>query len=230
MKSKIFTNNPVVTKGFSDELEIVADTTITSEMLCILPRSISEYILAMDSKGESKALDMLRTKFPLSPKQMEAILSVGGYFLKRMEIEDSINDIMADLKTLAVIDEKKITRIQPFVKALLDECKNKFDVERLAASTQSIALKNIKAISYSVDLRPVVSNRLELGDDVAKYKPIVSNLVPVAILMIRLSGDDEFVFQMDCRTLKVLQNVLQATEKDLAETVAFVGKDKVRLL
>ena len=230
MKSKLFTNNPVVPKEFSEDLGIVADTPITNEMLDILPRSISEYLLAMDSKGESKALDMLRTKFTLPPKQMEGILHVGGYLLRRMEVEDSIQDIMADLSTLAVIDAKKLTQTRPFVKALLDECKNKFDAEKLAAGTQSVALKNIKAISYSVDLRPVVTNRIELGEDIAEYKPIVSNLVPVAILAFRLSGDDEFVFQMNCRTLKILQDALQAMEKDLAETVAFVGKDKVRLL
>jgi hypothetical protein len=116
------------------------------------------------------------------------------------------------------------------VKALLDECKNRFDAEKLVAGTQSIALKVIKAISYSVDLRPVVSNRIDIGEDIAEYKPTVNNLVPIAILMLRLSGDDEFVFQMNLRTLKVLQKALQAIEKELTETVAFVGKDKVSLL
>ncbi len=230
MRSKLFTNNPVVSKEFSDDLGIVADTPITDEMLNIIPRSISEYILSMDSKSESKALDMFRTKFTLTPKQMGAILSVGMYFLRRMEVEDSIEDIMADLSTLAVIDVKKLAQIPPFVKALLDECKNRFDAEKLAAGTQSIALKVIKAISYSVDLRPVVSNRIDIGEDIAEYKPTVNNLVPIAILMLRLSGDDEFVFQMNLRTLKVLQKALQAIEKELTETVAFVGKDKVSLL
>jgi hypothetical protein len=230
MKSRLFTNNPVVSKEFSDELGIVADTTITDEMLDILPSSLSEYILAMDSKSESKALDVLHTKFSLSPKPMEAILHVGGFFLQKMEIEDSIDDLMADLSTLAVIEVKKLPRIQPFVKALLDECKNKFNAKRLAVSTQSSGLKVIKGITHIVDFRPVVSNRLELGEDVTKYKPIVNSLVPVAILAFRLSGNDEFVFQMDNRTLKILQDILQAIEKELAETVAFVGKDKVRLL
>jgi hypothetical protein len=230
MRSKLFTNNPVVSKEFPEDLGIVADTTITDEMLDILPSSISEYILAMDSKSESKALDMLRTKFTLPPKRMEVIIRVGVYLLQRMEVEDSIDDIMADLSTLAVIDAKKLPQIRPFVKALQDECKNKFDAEKLAASTQSAGLKVIKGITYIVDLRPLVSNRLELGEDIAEYKPIVRKLVPVAILGLRLSGGDEFVFQMNCRTLKILQDALQAMEKDLAETVAFVGKDKVRLL
>ena len=119
MRSKLFTNNPVVSKEFSEDLEIVTDTTITDEMLDILPSSISEYILARDSKSESKALDVLHTKFSLSPKPMEAMLHIGGFFLQKMEIEDSIDDIMADLSTLAVIEVKKLPRIQPFVKALL---------------------------------------------------------------------------------------------------------------
>lgn len=230
MRSELFKNNPVVTKEFSEDLGIVADTKITDEMLDILTGSISEYLLAKDSKGESKALDVLHTKFSLSPKPMEAILRIGGFFLKKMEIEDSIDDIMADLSTLAVIDAKKLQQIQPFVKALLDECKNEFDAKKLAVSTQSSGLKVIKGITHIVDLRPVVSNRIELEEDISEYKPVVDSLVPIAILGLRLSGDDEFVFQMDRRTLKILQNELQAMEKELTEAIAFVGKDKVNLL
>ena len=230
MRSKLFTNNPTVSKEFSDDFEIVADTPMTEEMLNILPRSMSEYILAIDSKSESKALDTLRTKFTLTPKQMGAILSVCMYFLRRMEVEDSIEDIMADLRTLAVIDSKKLVDVQPLLKALLNECKNKFDADKLATGTQSIALKVIKAISYTVDLRPVVNNRADPGEDIAKYKPTMNSLVPIAILMVRLSGDDEFAFQMNLQTLKILQDALQSLEKELAETIEFVGKDKVRLL
>lgn len=230
MRSKLFTNNPVVSKEFSEDLGIVADTTITDEMLDILPSSISEYILARDSKSESKALEVLHTKFSLSPKLMGAILHIGSFFLQKMEIEDSIEDIMADLSTKAVVDAKKLPQIRTFVKALLDEYKNKFNAKKLAISTQSSGLKVIKGITHIVDLRPVVSNRLELGEDVTKYKPIVHSLVPVAILTLRLSGDDEFVFQMDRHTFKILQDTLQAIEKELAETVAFVGKDKLYLL
>jgi hypothetical protein len=211
-------------------LGIVADTKITDEMLDILTGSISEYLLAKDSKSESKALDVLHTKFSLSPKPMEAILRIGGFFLQKMEIEDSIDDIMADLSTLAVIDAKKLPQIRPFVKALLDECKNEFDAKKLAVSTQSSGLKVIKGITHIVDLRPVVSNRIELEEDISEYKPVVDSLVPIEILGLRLSGDDEFVFQMDRRTLKILQNELQAMEKELTEAIAFVGKDKVNLL
>jgi len=161
---------------------------------------------------------------------MEAILRVGGFFLQKMEIEDSVDDIMADLSTKAAIDAKKLPRIRPFVKALLDECKNKFNAKKLARSTQSSGLKIIKGVTHIVDLRPVVSNRIELEEDIAEYKPVVNSLVPIAILALRLSGDDEFVFQMDNRTLKILQNELQAIEKELTEAIAFVGKDKVILL
>ncbi len=230
MKSKLFTNNPTVSKEFADDLGIVADVEISDEILGILPRSVWRYIIATDSKGESEALEELRIKCQLSPKKMEAVLGIGGYLLKKMEIEDSIEDIMTDLNTLAVIDKKKLPKIQPFVKAFIEEYKDKFESERLAVSTQSSGLKVIKGITHIVDLRPVVRNRIELGKDVTGYKPIVNTLVPVAILRLRLSGDDEFVFQMNRKTLKILQNELKAIDKELEETVAFIGDEKITLL
>lgn len=230
MKSKLFTNNPTVSKKFADDLDIIADIKITDEILDILPRSIWQYLIAMDSKSESEALEVLRTKCSLPPKKMNAVLGIGAYLLKKMEIEDSIDDIMVDLGTLEVIDKKKLPHIRPFVEALLEEYKNTFNAERLAISTQSSGLKTVKSITHIVDFRPVVSNRIELGEDTTKYKPTISTLVPVAILKLRLSGDDDFVFQMNRKTLMILQNELKAIDKELEEAIAFVGKEKVTLL
>lgn len=230
MKSKLFTNNPTVSKEFADDLEIVADMEISDEILNILPRSLWQYLIAMDSKSESKALEMLRTQFPLSPKKMGAVLAIGMFLLKKMKIEDSIDDIMADLGTLEVIDKKKLPHIQLFVKALLEEYKNTFNAESLAVRTQLSGLKTVKGISHIVDFRSVVSNRIELGEDITKYKPTISTLVPVAILRLTLSGDDDFVFQMNRKTLMILQNELKAIDKELEEAIAFVGKEKVTLL
>jgi len=230
MKSKMFRNNPAPSKEFSDDMDIVASLDITKQRLEVLPKVISQYVLSIDSKGETEALEVLRKVWSLTPKETGAVLGVGGFFLQRMEMEDSIDNIMADLETLAVIESKKLHAIRPFVEALLEEYKSKFNAEHLAVSAQSSGLKIIKGITHIVDLRPVVSNRIELGEDVSAYKPSVDTLVPVAILRLRLSGDDEFVFQMNRKTLRILQNELKAIDKELEETIAFVGKEKITLL
>jgi hypothetical protein len=161
---------------------------------------------------------------------MAAVINIGGFFLQGMAAEDSIDDIMFDIEKLAVVESDKLTYIRPFVEALLEEYKKKFKAESLAASTQSSGLKLIKGITHIVDLRPVVANRIALQDDISGYKPIVNTLVPVAILKLRLSDDDEFVFQMNGKTLKILQTELKAIEKELEETIAFVGMEKITLL
>jgi len=230
MKSKIFRNHPAPSKSFSEDMDIIAKLKITEPILEVLPKSLSQYLLATDSKGESDALEDLRKIWSLTPEEMGAVIGVGGFFLQRMEKEDSIDDIMADLETLAVIESDELPKVRPFVEALLERYKSTFNDEILANDTQKAGINILKGITHIVDLRPVVSNRLELGADVSKYKPSVSTLVPVAILRLRLSGDDEFVFQMNCKTLRTLRDELKALDMELKETIAFVGSEKITLL
>ena len=230
MRSKLFRNNRAPSKNFSEDMDVVSNLTITKQILEILPKTISKYLLATDPKSESEALETLRKAWSLPPKEMEAVLGVGGYLLQRMEPEDSTDDIMADLDTLSVIENKKLPMIQPLIEALLEEYKKTFSTESLAVSHQSSGLKVIKGITHIVDFRPVVSNRIGLGEDITGYKPKVDTLVPVSILRIRLSGDDDFVFQMDRKSLRILKNELKAIDEELEEAIAFIGKEKITLL
>ncbi len=229
MKSKLFRNYGTPSKSFAEDMDTIANLDITKQALEVLPETISQYLLATDSKSESESLESLRKIWPLPPKQMGAVLGVGGNLLQRMEIEDTIDDIMADLDTLAIVDSEKLPQIRPFLEVLIEEHKRTYNAKSLASSTQSSGLKVIKGITHLIDLRPVVDNRIELGEDVSEYKPSVSTLVPVAILRLRLSGDDEFVFQMNLKTLSILQNELAAVDKELKETIAFVGNEKITL-
>lgn len=230
MKSKLFRNEGPPSKKFSEDMDIVLNLDITKQALKVLPGTISQYLLASDSKSESESLESLRKIWPLSPKQIGAVLGVGVYLLQRMEMEDSIDDIMDDLETLAIVDSEKLPQIRPFLELLIEEYESTFNAKSLAVGTQSSALKVIKSITHIIDLRPVVDNRNKLGEDLSEYKPSISTLVPVAILRIRLSGDDDFVFQMNLKTLRILQNELKAIDMELKETLAFVGNEKITLL
>ena len=227
MRSKLFTNSPVVSKDFSEDLGIVAGLDLEKEILDFFPRSISEYILATTAKAESEALGALREKWPLPPKEMEAILRVSQFFLRKMEVEDSLDDIMADIAILTLVDREELPRIKLLVEALLTEFKKTFAAEKLAVSTRNSGLKLIEGITHLVDLRPIVSNRIDLGDDADAYEPIVTALVPVAILRLRLTGDEDVVFQLSRRMLGILQNELKAIEKELHKSIRFVGEDKI---
>lgn len=226
MKSSLLSQ---VSKEFSEHLDTIASIDFSGKRLDVLSKGISSWLLASESKTESEALDVLRKEWPLSPREMEAVLNIGTFFLNEMDERDTINDIMAKLKNLSAMPSEKLAKIQPFINALLVESKTGFANARLAISTQKSGLKIIKGITHLIDLRPVVSNSLELGDDVKSYKPVITSLVPVIILRLRLSDDDKFVFQMDRRTTKKLQDALAAAQKELDEAIKFVGNEKISL-
>jgi len=160
---------------------------------------------------------------------MKAVLGIGSFFLQEMDKKDTISDIITDLKTLSAVDTEKLSNLEPFINSILVEFKTDFSNKRLAISTQKSGLKILKGITALVDLRPVVINSIETGEDVKSYKPIVESLVPVIILRLRLSDDDKFVFQMDRDTAEELKDILEAAQKELDEAIKFVGKEKLRL-
>ena len=230
MKSKLFSDNPTPKKSLSDDLTVLAELDIKDEVLKILPKSISKYVLAVESKGEDEALKDLRLKWPVPLQKLIAVLHVGGYFLRNMGLEDSTDDIMADLEALAVVKREKLPKLRLFVDALQKEFQKTFSADRLALNTEMAGIKYITAISYASELRAVAPGPRDImTEDIDKYIPTVSCLVPVVILRLRLSDDEKVVFQMNRKTLKILQNALKAVEKELDQAIAFVGKDKVKL-
>lgn len=230
MKSKLFSDDPTPKKTFSDNLVVLAELDINDKVLKILPKSISKYALAAGSKDEDDALKDLRIKWPIPLQKLVAVLHVGEYFLRNMDIEDSTDDIMADLESLAIVKSEKLPKLRIFVDALRKEFQKTFAADRLAFSTEMAGIKRLIAISYAAELRAVAQGPRDImTEDIDKYSPTVSCLIPIAILRLRLSDDKKVTFQMNRKTLKILQNALKALEKELDQAVAFVGKDKVKL-
>ncbi len=227
MKSKLFRDNPPPAKGMSEDLDVIAGLKLSKEILGVLSKSVSEYVLAPYARSESKALESLRQRVALSPKELEAILRFGGNFLRKLDTSDTVDNIMADLETSAVLDIDKLKKVRPFIEAVVQEFEVSHHSQRLAQITQQSTIDNITGIEHTVDLRAVVANSLRLGDSVDHYKPKVDKLVPAAILRIKLSGDEEVVLQLDGFTLSVLQDELIAIERELKAAIALVGEDKV---
>jgi len=152
MKSKLFRDNPTPPKSFSEDVATVAELDITDEVMKILPKSISQYTLSSDAKGEDEALKDLRAKWALPFQKLIAVLHAGGYFLRNMGVEDSTDDIMSDLEVLAVVKSEKLPKLRPFIDELRKEFQKTFSDDRLALTTQTAGIKNITAISYAACL------------------------------------------------------------------------------
>lgn len=230
MKSKLFSEDPTPSKSFSDNLNVLAELDIKDEILEILPKVISEYTLALDAEAIDDALKDFRLKWPLPLEKLTSVLKVGEYFLQNMSPDDSTDDIVADLEVLSIVKSEKLPKVRRFIDVLQKEFQETFAADRLALNTEMSVLKRISAISYAAELRAVAQGPGNLTtEDMDKYTPTVKCLVPIAILNLRLTGDEKVVFQMNYKTLKILQNALKVVEKELDQAVAFVGKDKVKL-
>lgn len=227
MKSKLFTNNPTVSKEFSKDLKVVTNIKSTPKLLEVFPRCLSRYVMARDSKSETESLEELRTLFLLSQKEMAALLNFGGFILTNSAVDDTVDNIMEDFKTMAAVEDSKLPKIRPYVEVLLKICVSEFEIQKITRSTQTSGLNVITGITHLLDLRAVVENRLETGDEIEDYDPNIVSLVPVAILRLHLSNKKEIVFQMTSYSLKLLHDEIEAIKKELASAIKFVGSEKV---
>jgi hypothetical protein len=229
MKSKLFQNNSTPAKKFSEHLKIIANLDIPNEMLNILVESITQYTLAITGKEETKALEELREKWPQSLEETKALIGIGGYLLRKWETEDSVDEIMEDLDSLAIVEHKNLSKMRPLIEAICEESKKRFSTQILAVSTQNSILKNILSIGHVVDLRGMIINPPEVGDCYEEYVPNIKQLVPVGIVQLKITGDKVVRFQLNLKTLKILKDDLTALEKELNVAIDLVGNEKVHL-
>ncbi len=229
MKSRLFQENSTLTKKFSEHLKIITDLDIPNEMLNIIVKSISQHALAITGKEETKALEELREKWPQSLEETRALIGIGGYLLRKWETEDSVDEIMEDLDSLAIVEHKKLSKMRPLIEAICEESKKRFSTQILAVSTQKSILKNILNIGHVVDLRGMVINPPEVDDCYEEYVPNIKQLVPVGIVQLKITGDKVVRFQLDLKTLKILKDDLTALEKELNAAIDLVGNEKVHL-
>ena len=227
MKSELFRNNPTPTKRLSEDLLAIARLPDLDQISDVLPGIVTRYVRAPNSPAESKVLDEMRAAFPLATDEFNSLLQVSAFFLREIGESDSADDICDDLKTTALIGGKELGRLRRFVDALVREHKENFGMVQRVYATQHAVLRVPSAVSTVVDLRAVVPKGFKIGDDVKTYEPEVSKLVPIAIMRIRFDDDKDIVFQMDYRTLRILAAEFQAAEKQMNESVSFVGENKV---
>jgi len=227
MKSKLF-NDGTPSKAFAEHLNIVGGLNIDGQTASLISDKLCEWTLATDPKSETSIVEDLTQKVPMTPEQTEALTGIGAFLLREMDESDSADNIMQDLERFGVAESAKLDRLRPLIEALLGKVKGRFAERIRADRTARAGIKTIKGITHLVDLRLVLKGRFE-GGSIEDYKPRISTLTPVGILRLRLSGDNECIFQVDRSTLRVLQDELRAMQKELDEATSFVGPEKFAL-
>lgn len=227
MKSQLFENNPTPTEELANDLKRIAALKDLPAICIRLPAVASRFAQAPNRRGEAEALEELRDAFSLAANEVNALLRVSVFVLREMAETDTAEDIANDLRTLRLVDEDEIARLGGLLKGLVVEWKQTYGDIRNVYATQQAVVPTPVGVSTVVDLRAVIPGGFKIGDDLHTYKPRVATLVPVAITNIRFDDGESVVFQMDVRTLRILVDELQAAEKEMVETMSFVGHDKV---
>ncbi len=227
MKSKLFKKNSVLGNEFEEDISKILNIDL-SGILTIFPGALRSYLVAQDSKTETIAIEGLREKLKVTLAEFNSLINIGGFFYKRIDRDDSIDDIMDDLESIISIEAEKKSRLRDFITAVNKEAMS-FELERLSNSTQRVGIERIKAIAHAIDLRAVISNSPDINDNIKDYQPDVATLVPVSILKIRLSNDKTFMFQMDEFAFNILKDELLQIEKEMAEVLAYIEKGDVKV-
>jgi len=217
MKSKIFAENPLPSKAFREHC--LALSGLPSSVAQQVASFAWEYLRAHTEAEEAAVIGRMRAEMGLHSEQIQAALGIGSFFLRALDPDDDEQSVLEDVTALAELQGDQPQKLRPFLAALVA----KFADVRgacLARATRFSALKVLRSTTRLVDLRAVFHDKYSVGDDVTSYRPAARSLIPIAILRLSFGEEDETVFQMDLRTLRLLQAELEALEKEMAAVVA----------
>lgn len=169
----------------------------------------------------------MRSVFALPSDKFNPLLTVSGFLLQGMGESDSTDDILDDIDSLKLLNEEQIQRIRKLVEGLVAVWKTDFGFVQKIYSEQHSVIRVPSAVSSVTDLRAVIHNEFRIGDELDKYDPKIQKLVPVSIMRLRFDDQEEIVFQLDQRTLRILVAEFGAAEKEMDNLIAFVGNEKV---
>ena len=234
VKSRLFHDNPTISKELGEHLKLIAGAEIDEEIQKQLAGAVAGYYLAPNAIEESKALEGIRSSWTKDAETLRVCIGIGGFLLRELDEFDKAADIQSDLQTLGFLEKDEVDKIASFLTAIVSVFQESILRERRDIATQQFGIKTLSGMGYKADLRVVISNPHEKWNETKieqegyKYAPKVSNLVPVGIIHLLFPDDENVVFQLDYRTLDILQRKLTELRAELDVAIAFVKPAQVR--
>jgi len=237
IRSKLFSKNPVISKHFEEDIRTISKAGIDAHLQQELAAATAEFYLAPTSKTEVTAIETIRSKWPASAEVLRLFLSIGSFFLKEMDETDTSEAIASDLVGLHIAEQQDADAVTPFIEGIIRHFKETVLERKRNLETQQFGPRIVRALTCRADLRGVI-RELEDTDEESDDKqadparpPEIANLVPVGIIHLRLSGDDnlEVVFQVDYRTLDLVRKELDRLHAQMDALVKYVEGDKVHV-
>ena len=235
IKSKLFSENPAVSKDFGEDIAKIAEAGIEASLQKKLAAATAEFYLAPTSKTEARAIETIRREWPTKPEVLRLFLSIGSFFLREMDETDTFEAIASDLVALRIAEKKDVDALIPFLEGTICHFKETVLERKRDVGTQQFGPKIVRGLTCRADLRGVIreaEDTDEESDDKpadAPRPPEIANLVPVGVVSLRLSGDDEVVFQVDYRTLDIIRKKLDRLHAQMNALVKYVEGDKIQV-
>lgn len=131
---------------------------------------------------------------------------------------DSTDALLDDIKESKIVETKDLPKLETLLDAAREVAIVRYYKTQKRKEYETSGLPTLIGISGTVNLRAIFENPYKLGMLITEYSPKCEDLVPVAIMNLRLDLDDtpkNIFFQMTPSGIQLMKNQLEALEKQM---------------
>jgi len=219
MKSNLFAKNDLSGGRFAKDLKCAMD--LDPEVLAKVPDFALRAFLA-DTKSEAENVYEDASKNLNVPRaQLDYAVDVARFLIREMAPEgnafsDEPVSLAEDAREVCNLPAEKTTLLIGLMSQLKGVATEEVRLASLRRSQLSDFLPTLQAVGTTVDFRAVFARQYEYENDVASYVPQCVDMMPVGILTLSFTGDqDDVFFQVNKRSLQILLDNLVALKKKI---------------
>lgn len=217
MRSKLFTSKFKPSDDFKEDARVFSQ--LSSDQLNVLADWLSrkEDLLKSETNEEIRELSK---KADLSGAQVADSLDMSEFLIRQSaELEDSLEDIVADMAEVGLIDTSAVERLLNYLLKLQSIGQRIFE-ERERKAYELGTMPVLAGEGHAVDLRLSLVDGFDPDEAaIEEYKPALRGLTPIAIvgLVIRDQAGkrEQISFQVGFEALEKLIMRLQACQKEM---------------
>jgi len=213
---------------FTSDMKRLLDLWSDDTKRDLFKNELAGIILTKTNLEEKAALenlaDAISESWTTTSDAMKCVMFVLGHFISKKGRMDQPADLVSDMTALRLIGESTQTSATALLEWVKNDLLPKVEPELRRRGAASGLFPSLKGISVDVELKAVQIDKYTTEQKVEDYTPNITEIVPVASIEIRTTGDD-FVFQGDKGDLTVMINHLQAAIKDLEALENLTGRE-----
>lgn len=215
MATSIFTLFADLSKEFPNDFALLWN--LTKEQRNLLLKYLSEISkVEVSDKAEELMAKAVLEVGGNSPDVLRALKSLLFISNEWNPIKDKGEDFIKDFAALKLIPIEKEKEALEFLTILFDEIQRD-NQRRLNKRYANSLIPSFTGITSLIDFRTVFEQPYQYGDDLDKYSPKCLGFIPVVLICLQRSGEENKLFEFQCEPedLDLIISRLQAIAKDL---------------